>query len=72
MKKTYHMIYKRKKLCVIGSPLSRQAKIYQRGIFLSKSKWSAEFRAKISQEYLDGKGLVDYLFFIPDKPVALL
>ena len=28
---------------------------------MSKSKWSAEFRAKVSQEYLDGKGSAYYL-----------
>lgn len=28
---------------------------------MPKSKWSAEFRAKVSQEYLDGKGSTYYL-----------
>lgn len=28
---------------------------------MQKSKWSTEFRAKVSQEYLDGKGSVQYL-----------
>ena len=28
---------------------------------MPKSKWSAEFRAKVSQEYLDGKGSICYL-----------
>ena len=28
---------------------------------MSKSKWSTEFRAKVSQEYLDGKGSAEYL-----------
>lgn len=28
---------------------------------MPKSKWSAEFRAKVSQEYLDGKGSANYL-----------
>ena len=28
---------------------------------MSNSKWSAEFRAKVSQEYLDGKGSYDRL-----------
>lgn len=28
---------------------------------MPKSKWSAEFRAKVSQEYLDGKGSAYYL-----------
>ena len=28
---------------------------------MSKSKWSADFRAKVAQEYLDGKGSFYYL-----------
>ena len=28
---------------------------------MSKSKWSAEFRAMVSQEYLDGRGSYDFL-----------
>ena len=28
---------------------------------MSKSKWSADFRTKVAQEYLDGKGSFYYL-----------
>lgn len=28
---------------------------------MSKSKWSADFRIKVAQEYLDGKGSFYYL-----------
>lgn len=30
---------------------------------MTKSKWSPEFRAKVFQEYLDGKGSAEYFYY---------